>query len=407
MRAFLLYFYYEILVFLIIGLSTSFCFSQNKVIDSLTNILKISKEYTNKVNVLINISKNYISNGELDKGKKSIDVGMVLSKALNYKKGIAVCYQIYGRERSERSDFNGSIDLYNKYLSILNTINIKNELASVYGDLGNAYYLKGNLTKAIEYFLDALKIYELIGDKRNIAGYSGNIGIIYENIHDFNKALYFYNKALKINQEINSQQGIAINYVSIGVVYTHLKKEDEALDYFFKSLKINEMLGSNYYIWNSLFNISSSYKSKKDVINSLLYAKKALDISVKSDDVDSRIRSQHLMANIYKNLGKTQLAEKYLLNNDSLLKAVSSLTIKTQNYLYLSDLYEKTGDYKKSMYYYKASIGIRDSMLNDESNRKIIEQQTQFEFDKKSVADSIKVVEEKKITAIQLNQEKM
>lgn len=322
------------------------CFSQSNN-DSLFSILKASREDTNKVNILITIAKNDIYDGELEKGEKSANTAMLLSKELNYQKGIGVCYQIYGRVREGRSDFNGAIDFYNSSLNILNPLHVNKELASVYGDLGNAYYLKGDLTKAIEYFLQALKLYELLNDKVSIAGFSGNIGIIYENIHDNSKALSFYQKALKINQEINSQQGIAINYVSIGVVYSNLRKEDEALDYFFKSLAINEKLGNYYYMWTALINISSSYEHKKDIEKSLLYAKQALDISKKSEDVDMRIRTQYRLASIYKNWGKTKLAEQYLLNNDSLLKTVSSLNLKSQNNVFLSDLYAQTGDYKK------------------------------------------------------------
>jgi len=112
------------------------------------------------------------------------------------------------------------------------------------------------------------------------------------------------------------------------------------------------------------------------------------------------------LAKLYLNSGKLLLAEKLLLKSQSLLLNINSNKLKIDNIADLSDLYYKMGNYKKAMDYHLAFIVLKDSMLNDESYRKIMGQQAEFEYEKKAAADSVKVSEEKKMTNLQFKQEK-
>jgi hypothetical protein len=48
---------------------------------------------------------------------------------------------------------------------------------------------------------------------------------------------------------------------------------------------------------------------------------------------------------------------------------------------------------------------MRDSLLNQETRKASIKSQLKYEFDKKAAQDSVKVIEEKKVTAAQLKAE--
>jgi len=72
----------------------------------------------------------------------------------------------------------------------------------------------------------------------------------------------------------------------------------------------------------------------------------------------------------------------------------------------LSSIYKKTGDYKKSLEYFEIYKISSDSLVNKETKRKTIESDLNFDFYKKTAADSIKAVESKKVLNAQIEKEK-
>ena len=74
---------------------------------------------------------------------------------------------------------------------------------------------------------------------------------------------------------------------------------------------------------------------------------------------------------------------------------------------FLSVVYEQMNKPALSLKHYKSFIIYRDSLTSVENTRASVEQEMKFNFDKKTVADSIKVAADKKITTAQLKQEKV
>jgi hypothetical protein len=64
------------------------------------------------------------------------------------------------------------------------------------------------------------------------------------------------------------------------------------------------------------------------------------------------------------------------------------------------------GDFKSALEHYIYYISARDSITNEENVKKQVEVEMQFEFNKKQVADSIRVAEEKKVVAAELKAER-
>jgi serine phosphatase RsbU (regulator of sigma subunit) len=64
------------------------------------------------------------------------------------------------------------------------------------------------------------------------------------------------------------------------------------------------------------------------------------------------------------------------------------------------------GNYKQALEHYKLAIIYRDSIENKENTKRIVEAQMNYEFDKKQIADNLKVSADKKVLHAQIAQQK-
>jgi serine phosphatase RsbU (regulator of sigma subunit) len=373
--------------------------------DSLQRLVASAKEDTMKVYWMSQIAFGYIGTKELDKAEIKMKDLQLLSERIGYGKGLAAAWRGFAAICKSRHQLDQSIEYFKKAASAYQAMKDQGGLAEMYGSIGNIYYEKGAYAQSTEYFLKALNIYEKQGDKRKIAGYSGNLGAIYESMGQPEKSIDFYNKALKINTELGDKQGIAINYVCLGNSYMDFKDSARALMYHFKALKLNEELGDSVYLSNNLSNIAATYERSKDYPKAIVFFQKAIEATA-SDDMQQKVTNLQNMGELYIKLKQYRKAEACLLKNEKLLEVYNAMNVKDKNAEFLSALYDSLGDHKRSLHYYRQHIQWRDSIYNNENNKKITESHLQFEYAKKAAADSIRVAEDKKVVAARLKQEK-
>lgn len=250
-------------------------------------------------------------------------------------------------------------------LKIKETIKDEHGMAASYNNIGNIYALLENFEEAKINYLRSQKIYIKIGDKKGIADSYNNLGLVYYNKFDFVSARKNYAIALKLNEEIGDKQGIGISYTNIGSALEEEKKLDLALENYFIALKIKEEINDQFGLVITYINIGSILLSQNKLVEAKKYFIKAQLLSTKLELVEELKKSYE---------GLSQLA---LANND----------------------------YKEALIHYKNFILMRDSLVNDENSKKVIQQQMTYEFEKEQAADSIKNVERAKQETIKHEQE--
>lgn len=216
-----------------------------------------------------------------------------------------------------------------------------------------------------------------------------SIGVIYAEESDNAKALEYYFKALKVNKSVNNKQNIATNYTNIGSIYSEIGDDAKALEYYHNALKLNEEIGNENGQAISLGTIGTVYKNRKDYKNAFKYYTESYKIHQRTNFQIGVIEQAGNLGNLYLAEGKYGEAEKYLMNAFHLAEELGALSqIKSLNFL-LSNLYEKTGRTALALKHYKAFINLRDSIYSEENARKSIQQEYEFNYAKKSAADSI------------------
>ncbi len=341
--------------------------SQNAVIDSLNKIIVSDKDDIEKVNHLNALSWQYIMIGNSDSTIAIANRALILSNTLSKKdqlNGSSNSYSNLAMGFADKGNFPASLSHFFKALKINEELGEKKTISSALANIGNVYANMGDVGKAIQYFLKSLTIAEELKDKKATANTQGNIGNLYDMTNDQEKALEYYFKALNTYKEINDKNGVGVTLGNIGLAYNAKGEKDKAIEYYKEALKFANEVGNlrSQAIWNG--NIGDFYVQELSDLSST------------------------------KNIQNKKTAEIYLLKALEIDTAIDFLHHTSNTYQSLSLLYSNSGDYKKSLEYYRQYTFTKDSLFDDEKRKEITKYELNYEFEKKETA--LKAEQEKK-----------
>lgn len=179
----------------------------------------------------------------------------VLKKALNTKDDylIAVTYNIIGCNYSEFSEYDKSIDYFNKSLlyadkAVNDTLRFK-----AYNNLGNVYcFNKKNYQKGIPFFKKAIYYCKKIENKNYQLFVSINMAWAYFENSNFEKGAEFLNYANTSYNEKGNESICTVFEMINGMYYSHIGDYKKAQQHFKKSIE-------HGYIHNDLGDVSNSH----------------------------------------------------------------------------------------------------------------------------------------------------
>jgi serine phosphatase RsbU (regulator of sigma subunit)/Flp pilus assembly protein TadD len=304
----------------------------------------------------------------------------------------------------------------------------------------------GNTDKAIVYYELALKMQEFINDQKGVAYSLNNIAFIYDNKGDVPKSLEYMHKALKIQESIQDKAGVAISFINIGNVLRAHGEESKAIDYFNKGLKMNEELQNNSHTAVALLNLGDVYYTKGDTANALINFNKAIALYEKEGDeyglayalvnrghiykkqhqYDKALAIFERSLNMLEKQGEKAGVAKTLVNivevllkQNNINKASEQaqkgfklsqelgypLELKATSEL-LSKIYAQQGSYQKAYEMHCLYKLMEDSVNRQENRKASIQKGFQYEYEKKSTEDSLRVEAERKVFSVKIQQEK-
>ena len=408
----------KILFLIGIGLITNVCFSQQKELDSLLNLLsKHSQEDEIKFNLLNDIAFDYC---DIDpsKGLQMSARAIALAKKLNKKLNEAKAYSTQGVNYSRLGEDSLATDAYKKSLEIFQQSGDEKGTATVlynlgevsfnHGDYFNAleylqrsslyfekkdkeflenvfnatatiYYSLSNYNKALEYYFKALHISDSLGHSVTSATISGNMGVLYEEIKEYPKSLEWHNKALNLYKKAGNKNGVATELEGIGNIYDQQQDSLKALDFYTKALEINRSLGNKKDIANNLANISMVYYTRKNYSAAFRYFPEAVKIYEELDDKTNFSSLLNIIGDTYVNSPNETLLENGVGPEERYLKAIEynerawvlakqagSLSNQEKILESLSSIYAKQKNYRLALEAFKQILPLHDSILNNQ-----------------------------------------
>jgi len=326
-------------------------FSSNaQKIDSLKNILKKQTADTSVLNNYLNIGQEYYYSGNIDSALNYYSIG--LKKSIN--------------------------------------LNLPKYICTFYSECGLMYREKGIYNKASEYLLNALKVADEQNFEIKKASCYNGIAIINSIQKNYDKAFEFYNKAMVIYQKKGKLSGQASINNNLGLIYLDQKKFDEALSLFHRAKDLNKQTKNDYGLAANLENIGIIHENKKRMDSAQTYLVKAYSIWKSRNDTHSLAINMSYIGNLLIKQQKYQYAIDTLLKALNFAKRIHVKTSERDLSFYLSGAYEKLGDLKTALNYYKQAKQLGDSILNDDKLREITEMQINYNYNKRQIEDSLK-----------------
>jgi tetratricopeptide (TPR) repeat protein len=361
---------------------------------------KIREEIGDKKGIVASynaIGGIYIYQGNYDEALKNFSFALKINEEIGDKTGIAGSYNNIGTIFKKHGNYPDALKNSFAALNIYEEIGDKKDIVKTYHNIGTIYYDQGNYPEALRYYFASLKLKEEIGDKQGIYKTYTGIGLIYQKQGNYPEALRNFFAALKIAEEIGDKKGVADLCINIGSIYIDQGKYPEALKNFSTALKIANEIGDKQNIAVAYDNIGTVYCVQHNFPEALKNCFAGLKIAEEIGDKHEIAGTLGNIGGIYTKQKKFSDASQYLTKAISLSKETGNLENIRDNYNFLAQLDSAKGNYKQALEHYKIYITTRDSLVNKENTKKIMQQQMQYEFDKK---ESLAKAEQEKKDAL-------
>ncbi len=348
--------------------------ASDQSIECFEKSLKLYEEIGDKIEVgkaLHIIGYIYFDHGDIDKALEYYQKSLKVREEINFKEGIGESLNNIGFIYQSLGNISQALDYFHKAIKIFEDTGDKKNTAYLLNNIAFLYQGQGDTAKALSNYIKCIGILEKLEDKRAMAGSYNNMALIYQNQGDIAKALEYSKKGLAIREEIGDKKGMAASLTAIGAIYEIIDDKragtyDTALNYFLQAFEIRKLQGEKGGIARSNNNLGDVYLKRKEYAKALEYGQNAFRLS--------------------KELG----FPNQLSNAAKLLYKIYKIQNKPAQALEMHELF----------------IHMRDSTNNEETRKSSVKKQFQYEYDRKVTADSVRTVEEKKVIAIKLKQEK-
>jgi len=284
----------------------------------------------------------------------------------------------------------------------------------VLGNMGNVYNSVGDYTHALTCYDSSLLVLDewirtrggnIEGDTMQRAGLLMTIAEVYIGMAQYDMALDNYNKALLLIKRTNRKEYGYYALIGIGQAYMCKKEPVKAIEYY--TLALEESKTDKRFTRNLLDKLGNAYLATGDIPKAMDCAQQALQLAQQyGDSVE--------LPRIYTTTGKIFSAEKnypqavsYLQNAISLCKQTGALNDEKEAWCALSNTYEQMGQTAKAFDAYRKFISLRDSVYNIDKAKDLVRIDLQSGFNIKQLADSLKQDEARKVIMLKLQRQRV
>lgn len=330
-------------------------------------------------------NRQFISYQKVDvqKAELYIDSLNLVSEKNNYALGIAISKLNHGIIEQLKGNYSIAIKEIELALEVFENENNDSLIARSYALMGSSYWQISDYGKAMQYFLDALKIYEQLNYKNEIASSYNSISMVYQSKYQLALAEEYakksfdmittqkpntsqlsiyhnmaniygmqakYSDALKMDSiglvlcnQLNAQYSKSMFYDNMSNCYYYSNEFDKSIEYHSKAISIDSIFNNKKQLGDSYCNLGAVYEAKKETDNAIKYYLKSIE-NCKAADYKLGVKNAYqLLATLYSSIHQPELAYQALLN----------------------------------------SISIKDSIINEKTENKIVELRTLYEMEKK------------------------
>jgi len=218
---------------------------------------------------------------------------------------VAKAYNYKGIVYSDLGKYDSAIANYNKSKAIFKSIHNEIGVAANLINIGNTFQFKGNYLSGIVYYIKGISIYEKVKDKYRLSISYGNLASIYDAIGQDADAKNNLLKSIEYAEQIkDSDYGDARYFVETGNYKQAETKSKQAL-FFVAQTKDPYYSAQTHALLGKIYLKLAAYKK------ALSETLKALEIATNSNNIDNLVKIDGQLSDIYEKTNQPKKALYY------------------------------------------------------------------------------------------------
>ena len=357
----------------------------DRVIDSMLQVLKTTKEDTNKVILLLNIGEQY-ERVAPETSKQYYHQSLQLSQKIGYKPGEIKFASYYTAVLNMQGRFDSSLLLNKKALVLAKQMKEELSIAKTTINTANSFHMISKEDSAIYYYMQALPILDKLGNKRMLGIAYSNLQNIYTELTQYQKAIEYGKKGLEIfDNEVEDPLNQSYCLTNLGIVYSSLKRLDSAEIYFTEALQISRHISDQYAESAILLDLGDIHYKLGRLEEARKTFDKAYLIAKEMDLAETQAIALKGIA-MY-NLEKKNFPLARMYADSALIIALKNDRRKQTLKLYnlLADISYASQDFRAAHQFEEKEDALRDSINADNLLELSTEFETKYETEKKEI----------------------
>ena len=334
----------------------------------------------------------------IDLLKKSI----ALRRNLPSKDDLANSLHNLGNVYDKMDSLDRALEYHAQALEIRQGIGDPVKVGMTYNSLGHIYLKQGLNDKAIEHLIFSLEQAEASQDTNRIMGSHNAIGVVYSSLEDYDNSKKHFEIALSMAQKV-SHVVLEVNAINaLGTLMMEKESFEEAKAYFEQGIVVAKKGGSLPGLAALHTNLGVYYTQVEQYDSAQHYLEIALDQKIQVHDRAGQAIVYFNLADIQNKKGNLNRAITLSEEGHRLAQEVGFASEIRNSSHALYELYQSAGRFKDALEKLELYVMMEDSLTKEDQQRAAIQASYKYEYGKKSAADSVKHLEEKKVQEAEL-----
>lgn len=334
---------------------------------------------------LSNLQDIYLMSGDFENAKKILDRSLLVQKESGDTHGYIGSLQNYSNYYAMQGNGDSSMVVLTLANKLAKQSGNKSDEAYTLLAIGTNWYNKGDMSKALPYLYESIEAFEKSNKPEEKYQALLAVGLVYAKLGAYEKAIGFYKPALQIATATGDLPSICLAALNMGIALRAGQQADSAIGYLQQGLDASRQLGFTIYGIYSLVNLGECHLMKKDTVTAMRYFRESVTENKDAMLSEGLSESYYQIGNIFFLQHRQDSAMHYAkLSMEHASRSQYAETLKPVVQL-LSAIYERNGDYRNALDYYKRYIGYRDTIDNKKAFQAAVEKEFEYEAEKKEL----------------------
>ncbi len=351
-------------------------------IDSLENLLRTNLSDSARIHTLLSLSTQYEYVDVATSQKLTREAISIVEKN-NVAHSKARAYQSLGSISRIGGDYHAALKADQIALEASLLTSDSTRIATSYNNLAHDYYDLGKYDQAYRYFIQTLKVASNIKDTLIETIAIHNIARVFKELGQLDRALENLEISRELSKKIGDAEGEPYSLSEIGDVLLRQGNYDSALLTLERTLELSRKHRLRVLEPKTMINIAQIYLKKDDEKTALAYYDTAYQYYNQANDKFG-IAEVNLGRGLA-HLSQKRYDEAMKLIQSSLddAKKLNANILQLQCFNHLSSLWEKRGDYKRALAYFKQYEQVEDTLFSLDMQSNLLADQLRFETESK------------------------